>query len=106
MEDLNYSDYPNFSEKGPTACSQHDPDLFFPDTEGPNFYTLIRNAKEVCFTCPYQLECLEHAVKNNEPGIWGGTSDKERKNMKRSGRVAIPLGGPVYSGGARPKPSK
>jgi WhiB family redox-sensing transcriptional regulator len=104
--DLEFNNYPNFTEKGPASCVDHDPDLFFPDPEGPNFYTLIRSAKEVCFTCPYQLECLEHAAKNDEPGIWGGTSEPERKQMKRRNRVAIPLGGPVYSGGARQRPSK
>lgn len=98
--DLDFSNYPNFSDKGPTSCSTHDPDLFFPDPDGPNFYQLIRHAKEVCFTCPYQLDCLKTAVENNEIGIWGGTSETERRKMKRSGRVAIPLS-PNYVGSAR-----
>jgi WhiB family redox-sensing transcriptional regulator len=102
MNNLDLSNYPKFNDKGPTACSQYDPDLFFPEPDGPNFYGLLRSAKEVCYTCPYQLECLQAAVANNEPGVWGGTSELERRKMLRNGRVAIPLT-IVYSGGTREK---
>lgn len=101
--DLDFTNFPDFSEKGPTSCSTHDPDLFFPDPEGPNFAQLMRHAKEVCFTCPYQLECLKLAVENDEPGVWGGTSQPERRQMKRKNKVEIPINGPIYAGHAREK---
>ena len=41
-------------------------------------------AKEICAECPVRLLCLEHALEANEQyGIWGGTTYKERKLMKR-----------------------
>lgn len=101
--DFEFTDFPDFSDKGPTACSTYDPDMFFPDPEGPNFAHLMRSAKEVCFSCPYQLECLQLGAENDEPGIWGGTSQPERRQMKRKNRVAIPLGGPIYAGHASEK---
>lgn len=88
--DFEFKDYPNFSDKGSPNCTEHDPELFFPDPDGPNFYQLLRYAKNICTGCPYQLECLEYAVKHNEPGVWGGTAEGERQRMKRAGRVALP----------------
>ena len=101
--DLEFLNVPDFSDKGPTACSSYDPDLFFPDPEGPNFSQLMRHAKEICFTCPYQLRCLELAVKNDEPGVWGGTSQPERRQMKRKNKIEIPANGPIYNGHSREK---
>lgn len=88
--DFEFKDYPNFSDKGPTNCSSYDPELFFPDPESINFYYMLKVAKNVCTSCPYQLECLQFAVENNEPGVWGGTAEGERRRMKRSGRVTLP----------------
>jgi len=40
-------------------------------------------ARELCFSCPIQLECLEYAILNKEKfGIWGGTLPAERKRLK------------------------
>lgn len=58
--------------------------LFFPARGDAQ---TVAKAKAVCRTCPVQVECLEVAVANNEPGIWGGTSAQERREI-RSGRVA------------------
>lgn len=54
--------------------------LFFP-SRGDN--QTVAKAKAVCRTCPVQTECLTVALENNEPGIWGGTSAQERREMRR-----------------------
>lgn len=88
--ELEFSNHPDFSSKGDPNCREYDPELFFPDPEGPNFYYLLKEAKKVCTGCPYQLECLTYAVKNNDPGVWGGTSEGERAQMRRNRRIALP----------------
>lgn len=36
-------------------------------------------AKAVCELCPVKEDCLNWAIMYRESGIWGGTSDEERK---------------------------
>lgn len=64
---------------GASCREVKDPLIFFSDH--PND---IKNAKSVCGGCPVQVECLEHALKNHEYGIWGGTTERERQKIKRS----------------------
>lgn len=41
-------------------------------------------ARAVCASCTVQVECLEAALERNERfGIWGGTSARERKHLRR-----------------------
>lgn len=66
------------------ACRDTDPDLFFPvGTTGPAIEQ-IDNAKAVCQACDVQATCLEYAlVTNQDSGIWGGTSEEERRALRR-----------------------
>jgi WhiB family transcriptional regulator, redox-sensing transcriptional regulator len=66
-------------------CRDTDPDLFFPvGTTGPALEQ-IANAKAVCRTCDVQSLCLEYAVTTNQDsGVWGGTSEEERRQMRRA----------------------
>jgi WhiB family redox-sensing transcriptional regulator len=62
------------------ACAQTDPELFFPDRGKPSV-----EAKLVCRRCPAAAACLEFAL--NSPirvqGVWGGTTEKERRELRR-----------------------
>ena len=46
-----------------------------------------------CGMCPVRVECLDYAIVNHEVGIWGGTSDAERRLMRRS-QTWVPLSKP------------
>jgi WhiB family redox-sensing transcriptional regulator len=44
----------------------------------------IAKAKSVCCQCPVTTECLEFALETNQDtGIWGGTSEEERRQIRR-----------------------
>ena len=66
------------------ACRDTDPDLFFPvGTTGPAIEQ-IAAAKAVCGMCDAQPECLEFALANNQDsGVWGGTSEEERRKLRK-----------------------
>jgi WhiB family transcriptional regulator, redox-sensing transcriptional regulator len=66
------------------ACRDTDPDLFFPvGTTGPAI-DQIASAKAVCNTCEARPECLEFALSTNQDsGVWGGTSEEERRKLRR-----------------------
>lgn len=55
--------------------------LFFPG-RGDN--ETVRRALEVCERCPVIDDCLRFAVATNASGVWGGTTEKQRRNMKRA----------------------
>jgi WhiB family transcriptional regulator, redox-sensing transcriptional regulator len=64
-------------------CRFADLDLFFPNsTVG---IEEIQAAKELCQSCPVQSPCLDYAlVTNQENGIWGGTTEGERRRLRRA----------------------
>ena len=44
-------------------------------------------AKSICAICPVRLSCLEHALSSRErDGVWGGTTEKERRRIIRHRR--------------------
>ena len=38
----------------------------------------------ICRACPVKMQCLDYAIVNGETGIWGGTTERERRWMKRN----------------------
>ncbi len=65
-------------------CRDTDPDLFFP--VGTTGYALVQidRAKQVCGECPVKVDCLDYALETNQDaGIWGGTSEEERRGLRR-----------------------
>jgi WhiB family redox-sensing transcriptional regulator len=65
------------------ACAAHDdPDLWFPD---PSSEQRQRQALRVCAACPVRAACLAYALSMPpQPGIWGGTTEGQRRQAGRS----------------------
>lgn len=64
------------------ACNGLDPAVFYPDSEEN-----AEEAKAICALCPVRLSCLEHALTMRErDGVWGGTTEKERRRIIRQRR--------------------
>lgn len=83
---------PKFILEDNPACAETDPELFFPqegfDFGGKNIskYVNLNAAKKICESCPLKLPCLQYALENTEIGVWGGTTEEQRKLMRqRSG---------------------
>jgi WhiB family redox-sensing transcriptional regulator len=70
------------------ACRGEDPELFFPVSElGPGARQ-TDDAKAVCARCPVRAQCLEYALDNGlDHGIFGGTTEAERRMLRRRTRV-------------------
>lgn len=66
-------------------CRDTDPDLFFPVGSTGQALEQIEAAKAVCRDCEAQAPCLEFALATNqESGVWGGTSEEERRKLRRA----------------------
>lgn len=42
-----------------------------------------RFARSLCAKCPVRDLCLQYAVEHHEIGIWGGTSETERRELRK-----------------------
>jgi WhiB family transcriptional regulator, redox-sensing transcriptional regulator len=60
-------------------CAETDPDEFFPEKG-----STTRHAKRICAGCEVRTQCLDYALEADERfGIWGGTSERERRLIRR-----------------------
>ncbi|MEW2134625.1 WhiB family transcriptional regulator [Streptomyces sp. NPDC005435] len=66
------------------ACTDEDPELFFPiGNTGPALLQ-AEEAKAVCRRCPLMESCLKGALERGETaGVWGGTDEGDRRRIKR-----------------------
>ena len=67
---------------GTQPCAQINPDIFFPE-EDKNLYKNQREAKAICRTCEFVVPCLDYALKSDVMGIWGATTQSERRRLRR-----------------------
>lgn len=64
------------------ACAEADPALFFAGDDEST-----QAAMELCAVCPVRRTCLEEALAVGEMhGVWGGTTETERRRMIRARR--------------------
>lgn len=64
------------------ACRDANPDLFFPD-QGCRGWGKAA-IERFCQTCPVQAECLDEALEHKLNGVWGGTTDEQRRALTRA----------------------
>ncbi|GGM79424.1 transcriptional regulator WhiB2 [Longimycelium tulufanense] len=75
----------SWRQHGACAVSTN-PDLWFPEGN----HKSERLAKVVCHNCPVKIPCLRWALNNKEKwGVWGGTTERERRRMQKSIRDQI-----------------
>jgi WhiB family redox-sensing transcriptional regulator len=77
---------PDVDWRDSARCLDEDPDLFFPiGSSGPALAQADR-AKGVCRQCSVLHDCLDWALSNyQDSGVWGGTTEEERRVMRRLG---------------------
>ncbi|MFH8370193.1 WhiB family transcriptional regulator [Streptomyces sp. NPDC018031] len=73
------------------ACLDEDPELFFPVGSGGPALLQTESAKAICRGCPVRDACLGWALESGqESGVWGGTSEDERRALRRRARRGRP----------------
>ena len=75
------SKYPTFFNTGTPNCATSDPEAFFLERGAARWEVDI--AKKVCNSCMLIGVCRQWAIENHEMGIWGGTTEMERKRIRR-----------------------
>ncbi len=67
------------------ACRGVATDLFFPAGDvAPEPVAQAERAKAICAECVVREECLQFALTTRQEfGIWGGTTESERRTLRR-----------------------
>jgi WhiB family redox-sensing transcriptional regulator len=66
-------------------CTDIPPSVFFP-SDGVG----VDVARKICQDCAVRGPCLEYALVNRiDHGVWGGTSERERRRILRQRRVGV-----------------
>ena len=60
------------------SCKEYDRRIFFSE-----LHQTIQQAVLVCNGCKVRKECLDYAIANNEHGVWGGKTERQRRLMIR-----------------------
>ena len=72
---------PDWMQDAECAIGGYDRDLWFPE---PGYY-FPTQVKRICKTCPVKQQCLDFADQEGyDYGIWGGLTERERRQIKNS----------------------
>ena len=66
------------------ACVGTDPESFFSDHPDD-----VAAARAVCGGCPARNACLQYAVDNRFEGLWAGTTDRQRTEIRSGARELV-----------------
>ena len=73
------------SWRADAACRDGDSEIFFPVGDSDAALEVVEQAKAVCQTCPVREACLQYALETRQvDGIWGGTTEDERRRLRRA----------------------
>jgi hypothetical protein len=85
--------YENVTWRFKGSCiDDPDPDRWYSLAElngQPGIDSSIRELRQICAACPVQAECMAHALKHENWGIWAGTTPKERRQIRRQNNIVV-----------------
>lgn len=70
----------NFTDQA--NCIGIDVNMFFTE-EGSSTFPEENFLKRTCAACPVKTECLDYALHHAVLGWWGGTSELQRKRLRK-----------------------
>jgi WhiB family redox-sensing transcriptional regulator len=76
------------------ACRGLDVNVFYVSDESAQWETL-EMAFRICAACPVSDECLEHALKHEDDGVWAGTTPNQRRGIRRELGIYLEVIRPV-----------
>ena len=63
------------------ACADVAVSAFYPEKQDAR--AVIQAARAICATCPVAGPCLQWALDHDEAGVWAGTTEEQRRQMRR-----------------------
>lgn len=73
-------------------CAGIPTNAFFPEKNSKEIHAQVLYARKVCANCLAKQECLDYALGHSVDGIWGGTTEYERRGLRRKLKItALPV---------------
>ena len=78
------------------ACRGTDTEAFYAVTPGGSRHDHDEAARDraaalrVCAVCTVRRPCLDEALRSGEHGIWGGTTERDRRHMRPTDALWTP----------------
>lgn len=69
-------------------CREIGVEMFYPE-EGGSGGDIYSFARKICSGCVVRRECLEWAIKHEDWGMWGGTTPRERANLRSARKIRL-----------------
>ena len=69
-------------------CAQSGGDFWFPEPGLGSTQEAVF-ARSICGKCIHQSECAEWGIRNETYGIWGGLSEFQRKQIRRTRKIVV-----------------
>lgn len=70
------------------ACKGIGTDVFY-SSECSQDQVPFATLAKVCASCPVKSECLNHAIKHEEFGYWGGMSERAIRQVRKQKRIRL-----------------
>lgn len=67
---------------GTQPCASMPGDKFFPDSAAEEIEAL-KELRIICNSCQFQTPCLQYSLEHSVQGIWAGTNESQRKQLRR-----------------------
>lgn len=78
----------NFPDLTRGLCREVGLEIFFPERED-NFRESYRAARLICSGCVVKQECLQWAIHHEDHGMWGGTTPKDRREIRKRKNIIL-----------------
>lgn len=79
FSDFDYCSYEETTWRLKASCRNVDTLIFFGSPKSID----LDKAKSICSVCPVSHNCLYNALKYQYYGVWGNTTEEERKYITR-----------------------
>jgi WhiB family redox-sensing transcriptional regulator len=85
-------EYPDWQGE-PNYRSVESEEFFVPDGSGT--YRDVNMLKKICNNCQVKQQCLDYSLKNGVLGYWGGTTEFQRRALRKKLNIIVK---PLYLG--------
>jgi hypothetical protein len=85
--------YPKYTGNEP--CAGLNIDYFYMTDEDNRDISKVNYSKKICRGCPLIVECFDWAIHHEAHGVWGGTTEFERRAIRRANNITMT--DPVYT---------
>lgn len=76
--------YPDFD--GHEPCASIGTDFYYVEDSSR---AEVRTAKAACLSCHTRTACLEWALHHEGHGVWGGLTERERRDVRRRRNIIL-----------------